>query len=261
MGEKTYQLTRNCDGNNMHGGFRGFSFRVWDSEILEDTVRFTPFSPQEEEGYPGNLRVQVTCRLTEEDGLHYMYDAVSDADTVVNMTCHAYFNLEGHNGGSVLSHRLQSPAKHCRTEAPAGMPKAEVFPVAGTPFDFSQSHELGRDRQVPHLQLDPAYGYDRNLYLGAAGAWKRAALVEAPRSGIAMEVRTTQTGMQLYCPGIPLEAHPGKNGVTYEAYGAFCIETQHCLSPQEAGRGLLYPVLPAGIPYHAETVYRFAYSP
>lgn len=107
IGEKTYRLTQNGeDGNNMHGGFTGFSFRVWDSEILRDGIRFSLFSPAGEDGYPGNLKASVTCRLTEENGLHYVYDAVSDRDTVLNMTCHGYFNLEGHNGGTVLAHVL-----------------------------------------------------------------------------------------------------------------------------------------------------------
>lgn len=258
VGEKAYQLTQNGDfGNNMHGGFTGFSFRVWDSELLSDGVRFSLFSPHGEEGYPGNLTVSVTCRLTEEDGLHYIYDGVSDRDTVLNMTCHAYFNLEGHGSGSVLNHVLQSPAGYYREEEPAGMPKTKLFGVGGTPFDFTEAHTFGRDLHLPHPQLDPAFGYDRNAYLGESGVWKRAALVEAPDSGITMEVLTTQTGMQLYCPGTLMENHPGKGGISYKAYGAFCIETQHCLSPEEAEQGLLYPVLPGQTPYHCETIYQF----
>ena len=138
------------------------------------------------------------------------------------------------------------------------MPKAEVFPVALTPFDFSQSHPIGETLHTPHPQLDAAYGYDRNLYLGQSGLWKQAARIEA--NGVALEVHTTQSGFQLYCPGIPLEDHPGKNGATYRPYGAFCIETQHCLSPEEAAKDLLYPVLPAGVPYRQETVYRFFHA-
>ena len=261
VGERTYQLTQNGDdGNNMHGGFVGFSFRVWDAEILPDGVRFSLFSPDEEEGFPGNLRVSVTCRLTEEDGLHYTYDALSDRDTVLNMTCHAYFNLEGHEAGPVLDHVLQSPARYYREEEPVGMPKTSLFDVAGTPFDFTTPHTFGRDLHVPHPQLDGVFGYDRNAHLGKFGQWKRAALVAAPVSGITMEVLTTQTGMQLYCPGTLLVNHPGKSGITYDAYGAFCIETQHCLSPEEAEKNLLYPVLPANTPYHCETIYQFTRS-
>ena len=261
VGEKTYQLTQNGeDGNNMHGGFVGFSFRVWDSEILPDGVRFSLFSPDGEDGYPGNLKVSVTCRLTEEDGLQYIYDAVSDRDTVLNMTCHGYFNLEGHDGGSVLEHMLRSPAAYYREEEPAGMPKTQLFSVENTPFDFRTAHTFGRDLCNPHPQLDGSFGYDRNGYLGEAGVRKQAAKLTAPISGITMEVLTTQTGMQLYCPGILLVNHPGKNGVTYQAYHAFCIETQHCLSPEEAEKGLLYPVLTANTPYHHETTYQFTRS-
>lgn len=261
VGEKIYQLTQNGeDGNNIHGGFTGFSFRVWEAEILADAVRFSIISADGEEGFPGNLQVSVTCRLTEEDGLQYVYDAVSDRDTVVNMTCHAYFNLEGHDSGPVLDHVLQSPAAYYREEEPAGMPKTKVFPVEGTPFDFRKPHTFGRDLHMSHPQLTPEYGYDRNAYLGESGAWKQAAKIIAPVSGITMEVLTTQTGFQLYCPGFLLEGHPGKGGVSYKAYGAFCIETLHCLSPEEAEQGLLYPVLPAEKPYHCETVYQFTRS-
>ena len=260
LGQEIYQLTQNEGTNQIHGGFQGFSFRVWDSRILPDGVCFYLESAHGEEGYPGNLRVSVTCILTENDGLQYIYDALSDRDTAVNMTCHGYFNLEGHTGGSVLEHVLESPARYYRREEPAGMPKTELFAVEGTPFDFTQGHSFGRDLHMPHPQLDSAYGYDRNGYLGPAGIWKRAALVQAPRSGITMEVLTTQSGMQLYCPGYLLAGHPGKGGVSYEAYSGFCIETQHCLSLEEAEQGILYPVLPANVPYHQETIYQFKRS-
>ena len=258
VGEKTYRLTLNDGNNNMHGGTTGFSFRVWDTHILEDGIRFSLFSPHGEDGYPGNLQVSVTVRLTEEDGLQYIYDALSDADTVLNMTCHAYFNLEGHTGGSVLEHVLQSPATHYREEEPAGTPHPRLFSVENTPFDFRTAHSFGRDLHLPHPQLDGVFGYDRNGWLGPDGQWKRAALLEAPVSGITMEVMTTQSGMQLYCPGTLLVNHPGKEGFTYQAYHAFCIETQHCLSPAEAEAGQLYPVLPANTPYHQETIYQLA---
>ena len=242
VGEKTYQLSQNGDdGNNMHGGFIGFSFRVWESEILPDGIRFSLFSPHGEDGYPGNLKVSVTCRLTETDGLQYIYDAVSDQDTVLNMTCHGYFNLEGHGGGAVLEHVLQSPAAYYREEEPAGMPKTKLFSVEGTPFDFRMPHTFGRDLQMPHPQLDGAFGYDRNGYLGAFGLWKQAAKITAPISGITMEVLTNQTGMQLYCPGTLLVNHPGKNGVTYQAYpifSTFCPQLNGTCSGTERFAGL-----------------------
>ena len=160
----------------------------------------------------------------------------------------------------MLEHVLQSPAAYYREEEPAGMPKTKLFSVEGTPFDFRMPHTFGRDLQMPHPQLDGVFGYDRNGYLGASGLWKQAAKITAPISGITMEVLTNQTGMQLYCPGTLLVNHPGKNGVTYQAYHAFCIETQHCLSPEEAAQGQLYPVLPANTPYHCETIYQFTRS-
>ena len=260
VGENVYQVTLNNGEDHIHGGAVGFSFRVWDAEILSDGIRFSLGSADGEEGFPGNLKVSVTCRLTEENGWHYIYDAVSDKDTVLNMTCHAYFNLEGHAGGPVLEHTLQCSCTHYREEEPVGIPAAKVFSVEGTPFDFRIPRTWGSLLQTPHPQLDAVFGYDRNGYLGAANTWKQAAKITAPNSGISMEVTTTQTGMQLYCPGTLLVNHPGKEGVTYQAFHAFCIETQHCLSPEDAQKGLLYPVLPAGTPYHQETIYQFTRS-
>ena len=260
VGKTVYPVTLNNGEDHIHGGTVGFSFRVWDAQILTDGVRFSLFSPHGEEGFPGNLKVSVTCRLTEEDGLHYIYDAVCDRDTVLNMTCHAYFNLEGHDGGPVLNHTLQCICTHYREEEPAGIPAKKVFPVEGTPFDFRLPHTFAHNMQIPHPQLDAVFGFDRNGYLGEGGLWKQAAKLTAPVSGICMEVLTTQTGMQLYCPGTLLVNHPGKNGHTYQAFHAFCIETQNCLSPQEAEQGLAYPVLPAGTPYHRETIYQFSRS-
>ena len=260
VGDSVFQLTCNNGEDHIHGGTVGFSFRVWDAEILSDGIRFSTFSSHGEEGFPGNLKVSVTCKLTEEDGLHYIYDGLCDRDTVLNMTCHAYFNLEGHDGGPVLDHVLESPAAYYREEEPAGIPKAKMFAVEETPFDFRSPRTFGSKLQMPHPQLDGAFGYDRNGYLGDFGAWKQAAKIKAPVSGIVMDVTTTQTGMQLYCPGTLLVNHPGKDGITYQAFHAFCIETQHCPSPEEAEAGLMYPVLKANTPYHCETVYQFSRS-
>ena len=136
----------------------------------------------------------------------------------------------------------------------------KVFCVEGTPFDFRKPHTFASNMQLSHPQLDTAFGFDRNGYLGEFGQWKQAAEVTAPVSGITMKVLTTQAGMQLYCPGVLLANHPGKNGVIYQNYHAFCIETQHCLSPEEAEQNLLYPVLTANTPYHCETIYQFTRS-
>lgn len=257
LGEKTLPLSRNIDGHCIHGGFRGFSFRVWDARLLEDGICFRLLSPDGEEGFPGNLQVSATFRLTEESGLHIVYDALADQDTVCNMTCHGYFNLEGHGHGSALEHILWLPATHFRVDTPEGVHTPRLFSAEGTPFDFRVPHPLGRDLQQPHDQLDPHYGYDRNAWLGAPGQWKQAAVITAPGSGITLQVTTTQSGMQLYCPGYLLEGHPAKEIGTYRGYGGFCLETQHCLSPEEAAAEQLYPVLPAGRPYHMETIYQF----
>ncbi len=245
----TYKLARNDGANHLHGGLRGFDKVLWDMQAEGSSIICTRLSPDGEEGYPGNLRVSVRFTLTEDNALRIAYDAVSDRDTLVNLTNHSYFNLNG--GGTVLDHRLRVFAERfCEGDAGC-LPTGRLLPVEGTPFDFRAEKRIGDDIGAEHEQLLRAGGYDHNYCLAGA----RAALLKSEETGISMSVDTDLPGMQLYS-GNFLKTHPGKGGREIKKRGALCLETQ--LYPNALNCwGFPSPVLRAGQSLHSETVYSF----
>ena len=241
---RRYVLARNSGPNHLHGGLRGFDRRMWSAEAGADHVRFSRLSPDGEEGYPGNLHVAVTYTLTER-GLRIAYDAVSDADTVISLTNHSYFNLAG--GGTALAHELRINAESFTENDENCLPTGRLIPVAGTPFDFRAAKPVGRDIGADDGQLAIGHGYDHNFALSG----RDAAELYSPASGVAMNITTDMPGVQLYTANF-LERIPGKLGALMEPHGAVCLETQefpdavhHADFPS--------PVLRAGAAYHRET--------
>ena len=206
-------------------------------------------SPDGEENYPGNLKVQVRFTLTEDNRLHISYDADTDADTLVSLTNHSYFNLNG--GGSVLKHRLQLFAERF-TENDAGcLPTGKLLWVEGTPFDFRTEKEIGTDIGADDEQLRRAGGYDHNYVLMG----KKAAVLYSEESGIEMTVETDLPGMQLYTANF-LNERRGKRGSVMAPRNAACFETQ--LFPNAMNcYAFPSPVLRAGQHLHTETDYAF----
>ena len=244
-----YELAKNDGANHLHGGVKGFDKRMWDMTAVNGVIVYKRLSPDGEEGYPGNLGVTVTFRLTEDNALHITYDAEADADTLVNLTNHSYFNLNG--GGSVLDHHLQVFAERfCEGDAGC-LPTGRLLDVAGTPFDFRTGKRIGDEIGAAHEQLKRAGGYDHNYCLSG----KRAAVLYSEKTGIEMTVDTDLPGMQVYS-GNFLEKHPGKGGTEIDRRGAICLETQ--LYPNGMNCwGFPSPVLRAGSKLHSETVYSF----
>lgn len=247
---KSYPLARNDGGNHLHGGVRGFDKRMWRLSVSDGEIVCERLSPDGEEGYPGNLNVRVRFRLTEDNALHIVYDAESDADTLVNLTNHSYFNLNG--GGSVLEHRLQVFAERfCEGDAGC-LPTGRLLEVAGTPFDFRTEKTLGAEIEAEDEQLRRAGGYDHNYCL----AGKRAAVLYSEQTGIEMTVETDLPGMQVYS-GNFLTKRVGRNGGEINRRDALCLETQ--LYPNGMNcYGFPSPVLRAGSRLRSETVYSFA---
>ena len=246
---KIYTLAKNDGENHLHGGVRGFNCRMWNMSVQGNSVVCERLSPDEEEGYPGNLRVRVTYTLTEE-GLSIVYDAESDRDTLVNLTNHAYFNLNG--GGSVLDHTLQVFAERFCENDEHCLPTGKLLSVVGTPFDFREAKPIGRDIGADHEQLHRAGGYDHNFCL----AGKRAAVLYSPQSGVEMTTRTDMPGMQVYSANF-LSGESGKGGRPMERRSAVCLETQ--LYPNAMNcYAFPSPVLRAGRALHSETAYLFA---
>ncbi len=250
LGGVTYKLAANDGKNQLHGGLKGFDKQLWQAEQGADFVRFSRVSPDGEENYPGNLSVSVTYTLTADNALRISYDAHTDADTIVSLTNHSYFNLNG--GGSALGHMLSVNAE-CFTELGDGtLPTGRILPVEGTPLDFREPKPLGWDIEAEHPQLKLGGGYDHNFVLSS----RDAATVLGDKSGIFMSVYTDMPGVQLYSANF-LSPRRGKGGQELSPRCALCLETQ--LYPNAMNcYGFPSPVLHRGERLHSETVYAFS---
>jgi len=251
-----YELFANDCGNCSHGGKIGFDKRIWNAAIEENRVVFSLFSPNGEEGFPGNLSAMVSYTLGEDNALSIRYFAVSDMDTLCSLTNHAYFNLAGQGSGPVLEQTLFMDAEQFTCIDPAILPTGEIADVAGTPLDFRAEKPVGRDIGSRAYRMDAALGYDHNFILNhPQGGVEFAARACDPAGGIAMEVWTDQPGIQFFTP-YDLCGLSGKGGSAYGSRAGFCLETQHFAN---AMRQTHFPsiVLHAGDVYTTETVYRF----
>ena len=247
---RTYSLAKNDGENHLHGGIVGFDRQFWTvTPEGEDSLVCSRLSPDGEEGYPGNLQVKVTFTLTSQNALRIQYDADTDQDTIVNLTNHSYFNLNGQ--GSVLDHELQVFASRI-TENDAGcLPTGRLLEVEGTPFDFRSPKKIGAEIGADDAQLRCGSGYDHNFVLSG----KTAAVLRSLSTGIELTVETDLPGMQVYTANF-LTERPGKCGTTMRPRDAVCLETQ--LFPNATNcYGFPSPILRAGQHLHSETVFAF----
>lgn len=257
---EAYQLAINNLGNHLHGGEMGFDKVLWTAKAIKETdavvVEMTYRSKDMEEGYPGNLDVSVTYRLTEGADLIIDYQATTDKKTVVNLTNHAYFNLDP-TSKDILGHHLQ-------INAAAYLPVDETLipldteTVVGTPFDFRVFKEVGRDITNKDQQLKFGNGFDHCWILNDGGTkLKHAASLVAPGTGRKVEVYTEEPGMQFYSGNFLNGSLTGKEGVVYDFRSGLCLETQHY--PDSPNR----PDFPStelnpGEVYSTQTIYRFS---
>jgi aldose 1-epimerase len=230
---KTYTLATNNGENHLHGGIKGFNKVLWEAKEVAgkdgQAVQFAYLSKDGEEGYPGNLNVQVVYTLTDANELRIDYTAMTDKDTVVNLTNHSYFNLAGQGMGDILGHELMIDADRF-TPVDAGLiPTGELRPVQGTPFDFRKPTAIGARINQPDEQLKIGRGYDHNWVLssGGKGAPALAARAYEPKSGRVLEVWTTEPGVQFYSGNFLDGSVKGKGGQPYQHRYGFCLETQH----------------------------------
>ena len=253
---KEYTLALNDGANHLHGGDVGFDKQVWTVEDAgEDYLSLYLFSPDGQEGYPGNMKVWVTYRLNE-DALSISYRASTDADTVCNLTNHAYFNLDGHENGPILENHMQINADSYTTTDEGSIPDGVIASVEGTPMDLRVMKPIGRDVDADFAQLAYAGGYDHNWVINGEGM-REAAKVYSPKTGITMTVITDQPGIQFYS-GNYMDGMPaGKGGAPYAKRWGFCMETQHF--PDSPNRpGFPCVVLKAGCEFTTTTTYRFS---
>ncbi|GAA5513901.1 aldose 1-epimerase [Deinococcus carri] len=264
LGGQTYTLARNDGPNALHGGPGGFDQRLWDSRAVMGAdgpgVVLTYLSRDGEEGYPGNLTVQVTYTLLPEGALRIDYAAQTDAPTVLNLTNHTYWNLSGQARRDILDHELTVHADAITPVDATLIPTGQFLPVPGTPFDFRRPRRIGTSVDDQDPQLRAAGGYDHNFVLGDVGEGgdlRHAATLHDPTSGRQMEVHTTQHGLQVYSGNFLDGSIVGKGGQPYGHRWAVCLETQHFPdSPHQPG----FPgtvLLPAQV-FRSRTIYAFS---
>ena len=251
---KEYQMGVNDGPNNLHSGPDYFKNRLWNVESVDDrSICFSLFSPDGDQGFPGNAKIRVTYTLEENSTLSVSYDGICDQDTVFNLTNHSYFNLAGHeNPEKAMDMLLTMPARFFTPADAESIPTGEKRPVDGTPMDFRTAKPIGRDINEEYDALQLQKGYDHNFDAGI----NPCAVLTDSASGRTMTVVTDCPGVQFYS-GNFLQGETGKDGVSYSHRGGICLETQYfpnALNQPDWPQ----PITKAGEAYHSETKFIFS---
>ena len=223
-----YQLPRNNYGHCLHGGPQGFQYRVYDAvQLNPQELQLTYVAKDGEEGFPGNITCKVLMKLTDDNAIDIQYEAETDKPTIVNMTNHSYFNLDG-DAGSNAEHLLTIDADYYTPVDSTFMTTGEIVPVEDTPMDFRTPMPVGeRINDFDFVQLKNGNGYDHNWVLNAKGDInRRAASLKSQKTGIVLDVYTNEPGVQVYAGNFLDGSLTGKKGITYNQRASVCLETQ-----------------------------------
>jgi aldose 1-epimerase len=258
---KTISLPINSAPNHQHGGVNGFHNQVWDVQSVSDSsIVLTYFSPDGEMGYPGNLKVEATYSVTENDELTLEFSATTDKTTPINLTNHAFFNLAGEGNGSILNHQLTIPSQYFCVINKDKIKTGEIRKVQNTPFDFRIAKSIGKDLIFENTeeQLKIPGGYDQSYVLKKKPSNKLilAAKVFEPKSGRQLTIFTTNNGVHFFSGNFFKGVDIGKMGKPFHFRESFALETQDYNSPipTQIASVLLYP----GEKYEKISVYRFS---
>ena len=257
-----YKVAKNEGENSLHGGVVGFDKVVWEEELSangsNESIEFSYLSRDGEEGYPGNLNVKVKYTVTNDNELKIEYYAISDKDTIVNLTNHSYFNLSGQGSGDVLKHKIMINADRFTINDKNSIPTGVIASVENTPMDLRKLTYVGENISSSFEQIVFASGFDHNWVINDTGKkLKKAAQVYDEKSGRIMEVYTTKPGVQFYSANFLTGIEKGKGGATYEKRAALCLETQYfpdCVNH----KNFYSPIIKAGEKYEHKTIYKFS---
>lgn len=256
---KKYALVQNDGNNNLHSGPDGFETRLWQASTLlssdSASLTLTLLSPEGDQGYPGEVHLEVTYTLDDANRLSISYHASTTSATPLNLTNHTYFNLGGPSCPDILNHSICIDADHFTTVDEELIPIANV-PVAGTPFDFREPRIIKDLIFMDDLQLKLGGGFDHNWVLNDAGRLSKKILLSEPNSGRVMSVWTDMPGVQFYSGNMIDRTIPGRLGLPYNRNGGLCLETQ--FPPDAVNRpDFPSPILRAGQKYDHQTVFEF----
>lgn len=264
--EYTLECNKDNGKTHSHGGTQGFDTKNWKANILKDGIEFTYDKYDMENGYPGNVKASVIYKFDNDNNLHIQYKATSDKDTLINMTNHTYFNLDGAENtqeNAVLEHIVKLPNSSKITEnSEIAVPTGKILQVEGTPFDFKTPHKIGDVINSDNEQIKIGSGFDQNYCIDGYDGKKliEVADVKSPKTGIQLKVSTNLPGFQFYTANhLGKAAQPnGKSGSRYEKRSSFCVEPQfypNAINTKEfADKG----ILKQGEEYNREIIYSFS---
>ena len=255
-----YTLAQNNGTNSLHSGQEALHNRVWDIlEVTANTITLETLCDDMEEGFPGDINCKVTFSLTDDDELKINYWAKSSKDTIINLTNHSYFNLNGEDAGDILNHQIMINADSYVQVNEDCIPLGFYQAVANSPFDFRKFGLIKNGLSSNHEQIKIGNGYDHSFVIKQENSSdvKHAATVLGDKTGLKLDVFTTEPGMQFYTGNYLEQTDKGKNGTHYQQRAGFCLETQHHPdSPNQ--KQFPSAILMAGDIFTSETIFKIS---